>query len=198
MSPHDPLKAFFYSGTGVAHYYAGRYGEAVEWAQNAIRERPRFHGGAPHPLRQSGAGGPNRGDPRGGGPAARAPAQRLHRLVRAACALNRARDAAIPRRHAQGRARIGALPSKEVLRFRGDCFRSWTHKPSWVGGGTPMSASEPTPVANRLIWARRPVGRTGHPSPMHGEDILHLHSFAELAMILNRGSISIDDHVSDG
>ena len=42
MSPHDPLKAFFYSGTGVAHYYAGRYGEAVEWAQNAIRERPGF------------------------------------------------------------------------------------------------------------------------------------------------------------
>jgi TolB-like protein/Flp pilus assembly protein TadD len=42
MSPHDPLKAFFYSGTGVAHYYAHRYDEAVEWARNAVRERPGF------------------------------------------------------------------------------------------------------------------------------------------------------------
>ena len=42
MSPHDPLKAFFYSGTGVAHYYAGRFDEAVEWARNAVRERPGF------------------------------------------------------------------------------------------------------------------------------------------------------------
>jgi adenylate cyclase len=42
MSPHDPLKAFFYSGTGVAHYYARRYDKAVEWAQNAVRERPGF------------------------------------------------------------------------------------------------------------------------------------------------------------
>jgi TolB-like protein/Flp pilus assembly protein TadD len=42
MSPHDPLKAFFYSGTGVAHYYAYRFDEAVEWARNAVRERPGF------------------------------------------------------------------------------------------------------------------------------------------------------------
>ncbi|MBE9554197.1 MAG: tetratricopeptide repeat protein [Proteobacteria bacterium] len=42
MSPHDPLKAFFYSGTGVAHYYADRFDEAVEWTRNAIRERPGF------------------------------------------------------------------------------------------------------------------------------------------------------------
>lgn len=42
MSPHDPLKAFFYSGTGVAHYYANRFDEAVEWARNAVRERPGF------------------------------------------------------------------------------------------------------------------------------------------------------------
>ena len=42
MSPHDPLKAFFYSGTGVAHYYARRYDKAVEWARNAVRERPGF------------------------------------------------------------------------------------------------------------------------------------------------------------
>ena len=42
MSPHDPLKAFFYSGTGVGHYYAERYDEAIEWARRAIRERPGF------------------------------------------------------------------------------------------------------------------------------------------------------------
>ena len=42
MSPHDPLKAFFYSGTCVAHYFARRYDEAIEWGRKAIRERPGF------------------------------------------------------------------------------------------------------------------------------------------------------------
>lgn len=42
MSPHDPLKAFFYSGTCVAHYYARSYEEAVEWGRKAIMERPGF------------------------------------------------------------------------------------------------------------------------------------------------------------
>jgi TolB-like protein/Tfp pilus assembly protein PilF len=42
MSPHDPLKAFFYSGTGVAHYCARRYDDAVDWASKAIMERPGF------------------------------------------------------------------------------------------------------------------------------------------------------------
>jgi len=42
MSPYDPLKAFFHSGTGVAHYLAHRYEEAVEWARNAVRQRPGF------------------------------------------------------------------------------------------------------------------------------------------------------------
>jgi TolB-like protein/Flp pilus assembly protein TadD len=42
MSPHDPLTAFYYSGTGVAHYLAGRYRDAVEWGQKAIRQRPGF------------------------------------------------------------------------------------------------------------------------------------------------------------
>ena len=42
MSPHDPLKAFFYSGTGVAHYYAKRYDDAIEWARKAMSERPEF------------------------------------------------------------------------------------------------------------------------------------------------------------
>jgi TolB-like protein/Flp pilus assembly protein TadD len=41
-SPHDPLKAFFYSGTGVAHYYGRRFDEAVNWARNAIQQRPGF------------------------------------------------------------------------------------------------------------------------------------------------------------
>ena len=42
MSPHDPLRAYCYSGTGVAHYLAGRYPEAVEWGMKAIRQRPGF------------------------------------------------------------------------------------------------------------------------------------------------------------
>jgi adenylate cyclase len=42
MSPHDPLKAFFCSGTAVAHYYGRRYDLAVEWARNAIQQRPGF------------------------------------------------------------------------------------------------------------------------------------------------------------
>ncbi len=33
---------FFFSGTGVTHYYACRFDEAVEWARNAVRERPGF------------------------------------------------------------------------------------------------------------------------------------------------------------
>ncbi len=42
MSPHDPLLAFCYSGTGVAHYLAGRYQDAVHWGQKAVRQRPGF------------------------------------------------------------------------------------------------------------------------------------------------------------
>jgi TolB-like protein/Flp pilus assembly protein TadD len=42
MSPHDPLIAFFYSGTGVAHYFARRYSDAIEWTGKAIAERPGF------------------------------------------------------------------------------------------------------------------------------------------------------------
>lgn len=42
MSPHDPLRAYCYSGTGVAHYLAGRYQEAVEWGMKSIRQRPGF------------------------------------------------------------------------------------------------------------------------------------------------------------
>lgn len=42
MSPHDPLKAFYCSGTCVGHYFAHRYDEAIEWGRKAIRERPGF------------------------------------------------------------------------------------------------------------------------------------------------------------
>jgi tetratricopeptide (TPR) repeat protein len=42
MSPYDPLKPFFFSGTCVAHYYAHRYDEAIEWGRRAIGERPGF------------------------------------------------------------------------------------------------------------------------------------------------------------
>ncbi len=42
MSPHDPLKAFFYSGTCVAHYFADRYEEAITWGRKALSERPGF------------------------------------------------------------------------------------------------------------------------------------------------------------
>jgi len=42
MSPNDPLKAFFYSGTGVAHYFAHHYKYAIEWIEKAIMERPGF------------------------------------------------------------------------------------------------------------------------------------------------------------
>lgn len=42
MSPHDPLTAFYYSGTGVAHYFARRYDKAIEWGRKAISERPGF------------------------------------------------------------------------------------------------------------------------------------------------------------
>jgi len=42
MSPHDPLTAFYYSGTGVAHYTAKRYRDAISWSQKAIQKRPGF------------------------------------------------------------------------------------------------------------------------------------------------------------
>jgi adenylate cyclase len=42
MSPHDPLRAYCYSGTGVAHYLARRYQDAVEWGMKSIRQRPGF------------------------------------------------------------------------------------------------------------------------------------------------------------
>lgn len=42
MSPHDPLKAFFNSGTGVTYYFENQFDEAAEWARRAIHLRPDF------------------------------------------------------------------------------------------------------------------------------------------------------------
>jgi adenylate cyclase len=42
MSPHDPLIAFFYSGMCMAHYFARRYDEAIEWGRKSIQQRPGF------------------------------------------------------------------------------------------------------------------------------------------------------------
>jgi TolB-like protein len=40
MSPHDPLIALIYSGMCVAHYFARRYDEAIEWGRKSIQQRP--------------------------------------------------------------------------------------------------------------------------------------------------------------
>jgi TolB-like protein/Flp pilus assembly protein TadD len=45
MSPRDPLNGFFLAGIAAAHYLAGRYPEAVEWARKAVQERPGILGG---------------------------------------------------------------------------------------------------------------------------------------------------------
>jgi tetratricopeptide (TPR) repeat protein len=42
MSPHDPLIAMLYSGMCVAHYFARRYDEAIEWGRKSIQQRPGF------------------------------------------------------------------------------------------------------------------------------------------------------------
>ncbi len=45
MSPRDPLNGFFSAGVSAAHYFAGRYPEAVKWAQQAVQLRPGILGG---------------------------------------------------------------------------------------------------------------------------------------------------------
>jgi tetratricopeptide (TPR) repeat protein len=40
LSPHDPHLFNMRSATAYAHFIAGRYAEAVSWAEMAIRERP--------------------------------------------------------------------------------------------------------------------------------------------------------------
>jgi len=40
MSPRDPFNVFFLAGLAAAHYLAGRYMEAADWAQQALQLRP--------------------------------------------------------------------------------------------------------------------------------------------------------------
>jgi tetratricopeptide (TPR) repeat protein len=40
MSPRDPFNVFFLAGLAAAHYLAGRYDEAAEWARRALQMRP--------------------------------------------------------------------------------------------------------------------------------------------------------------
>ena len=49
LSPIDPMMALFLGTIAVAHYTAGRYGEAVEYTTQAARLRPGFQGA--HRLR---------------------------------------------------------------------------------------------------------------------------------------------------
>jgi TolB-like protein len=40
MSPRDPFNVFFLAGFAAAHYLAGRYAEAADWAEQAVQLRP--------------------------------------------------------------------------------------------------------------------------------------------------------------
>jgi adenylate cyclase len=40
MSPRDPFKGIFFAAISAAHYLAGRYLQAVEWARKAVEMRP--------------------------------------------------------------------------------------------------------------------------------------------------------------
>jgi len=40
MSPHDPFNVFFLAGLAAAHYFDGRYTEAIAMAQQALQLRP--------------------------------------------------------------------------------------------------------------------------------------------------------------
>src|SRR5712691_11197356 len=42
LSPLDPLGYLFTCGLAFAHVIAGRYEEAMEWADRSLRELPRF------------------------------------------------------------------------------------------------------------------------------------------------------------
>jgi tetratricopeptide (TPR) repeat protein len=47
MSPHDRQNAIYMGGVGAAHYLAGRYEQAVQWARTAVQRAP----GIPAPQR---------------------------------------------------------------------------------------------------------------------------------------------------
>jgi tetratricopeptide (TPR) repeat protein len=42
LSPLDPLGFLFTAGIAIAHLIAGRYEEAIEWADRSLREFPRY------------------------------------------------------------------------------------------------------------------------------------------------------------
>ena len=42
LSPLDPLGYLFSSGVAFAHFGAGRYEEAIDWADRSLRELPRY------------------------------------------------------------------------------------------------------------------------------------------------------------
>jgi tetratricopeptide (TPR) repeat protein len=44
LSPLDPLMFLMQALTALAHFVAGRYAEAAEWAAKAVREQPNFLG----------------------------------------------------------------------------------------------------------------------------------------------------------
>jgi TolB-like protein/class 3 adenylate cyclase/tetratricopeptide (TPR) repeat protein len=44
LSPRDPTVFHMRAGTAFAHFFAGRYLEAVKWAQDALRDQPNFVG----------------------------------------------------------------------------------------------------------------------------------------------------------
>jgi tetratricopeptide (TPR) repeat protein len=42
LSPNDPHSFSMYTAMAGAHFYAGRFNEAVSWAERALRERPNY------------------------------------------------------------------------------------------------------------------------------------------------------------
>jgi TolB-like protein len=42
LSPQDPQIFNFHMGTAAAHFFAGRYAEALSWAEKAMREQPNY------------------------------------------------------------------------------------------------------------------------------------------------------------
>jgi tetratricopeptide (TPR) repeat protein len=42
LSPNDPHSFNMYSAMAAAHFFAGRYTEALSWAEKAMRERPNY------------------------------------------------------------------------------------------------------------------------------------------------------------
>jgi adenylate cyclase len=42
LSPLDPLGYMFTGVLALAHFSAGRYEDAIEWAERSLREQPRY------------------------------------------------------------------------------------------------------------------------------------------------------------